>query len=102
MTSRADSSDRVDKRVSRTVDGGMRFLPPTFSDRQRARDDGLWLREQGERTTAAHSRPCNARLAPRSPRQPEANLSVAPASWGGQSPLVSRDVTLVPSVYRAG
>ena len=29
MTSRAHSNDRVDKRVSKTVDGGM-LLPPTF------------------------------------------------------------------------
>src|SRR5919202_3664396 len=34
VTSRADSSDRVVKRASRTVDRGMLFLPPTFSDRQ--------------------------------------------------------------------
>src|ERR687884_758556 len=90
-TSRADNSDRVVKRVSRTVDRGMLFLPPTFSDRQGARDDGLWLREHGERTTSARSRPCNARLAPRSPQQPEATKSVAPACWGGQSPLVSAE-----------
>src|SRR5919204_2043402 len=91
VTSKADNSDRAVKRASGTVDRGMLFLPPTFSDPQGARDDGLWVREQGERTTSARSRSCNARLAPRSSQQPEATKSVAPASWGGQSPLVSAD-----------
>src|SRR5437868_6208658 len=74
MTSRAHSSDSLDKRASRTLDGGMLVSPtfPTFSDQQGARDDGLWLREQGEHTTAACSRRCNARLASPSPPQPEA------------------------------
>src|SRR5919199_1778576 len=49
----------------------------SFSKRQGARDDDLCLREQGEHTTSACSRRCNARLAPRSPRQPEATYYIA-------------------------
>jgi hypothetical protein len=81
------------KRASRTVDGGMRLPPtfPTFPDRQGARDHDLCLRELGEQTTSARSRPCNVRVAPPSPQQPEATLSLAPASWMGQSPSVSGD-----------
>src|SRR2546430_17615614 len=66
----------------------------SFSNRQGARDDSLCLREHGEHTTSARSRRCNARLAPRSPPQPEGTLSVAPASWGGQLPWYQEKVTL--------
>src|SRR5437763_15080157 len=67
----------------------------SFSSRQGARDDTLCLREQGEHTTSARSRRCNARLAPRSPQQPEVTLSVAPASWVGQLLWYQEKVTLV-------
>jgi hypothetical protein len=87
------TASSVVKHASRTVDGGM-LLPPTFPvfpDRQGARDDDLCLREQVKHTTSARSRPCNVRLAPRSPQQPEATLSVAPLPWMQQSPSVSGD-----------
>jgi hypothetical protein len=87
------TASSVVKRASRTVDGGMLLPPtfPTFPDRQGARDHDLCLRELGEQTTSARSRPCNVRLAPPSPQQPEATLSVAPISLMGQSPSVSGD-----------
>src|SRR5207253_1366230 len=89
--SRTNSSDSAVKRGSRTAGGGM--LLPTLSDRHVVRDDGLWLREQGERGTPTRYRPRSGRLAPRCLQHPEVTMSVAPTLWDEKVTLVSNAST---------
>src|SRR5947209_11789211 len=78
----------------------------TFSKRQRARDDALCLREQGEHTTSSRSRPCNIvslstvqrSVGSAEPPAARGHLVHSPASWAGRSPWYQETVTLVSTV----